>query len=160
MFPSNRVTRCFWRYEVRRFRTRTASDGLAQYESWQMLDSGRVATAFRAIVGDAPREHLLAFYLDAKNCLMGYETVAIGVSTEVLVEPAQVLRGALLAGAIRIIVAHNHPSGDSTPSDEDVRLTEHLAAAAHLIGIPLLDHVVVSAEGLYSFVGAGQLRSP
>jgi DNA repair protein RadC len=81
---------------------------------------------------------------------MGYETIAIRGCTSVEVEPAQVFRGALLAGAVRLIIAHNHPSGDPTPSGSDITLTRRLLQAADLIGIPLLDHVVVASHASYS----------
>jgi DNA repair protein RadC len=141
--------RYLWRYDVTRTRKivffhEDVSDPP------QLKTSAAVAHAFRAVVGDPPREHFLAFYLDATNRVMGYETIAIGGCASVEVEPAQVFRGAILAGAVRLIVAHNHPSGDPTPSGSDVAMTRRLLQAAELIGIPLLDHVVVASHTSYS----------
>jgi DNA repair protein RadC len=143
--------RYLWRYDV----TRTRNIARCHEEVSdppQLKTSDAVAHAFRAVVGDPPREHCLAFYLDATNRMMGYETVAIGGCASVEVEPAQVFRGALLAGAVRLIVAHNHPSGDPTPSDSDIALTRQLVKAAAMIGIPLLDHVVVAARTGHSII--------
>ena len=144
--------RHLWRYDVTR--TRTVSFCHEDVGDPPSLKTPlAVAHAFRAVVGDPPREHFLAFYLDAANRIMGYETIAIGGCTSVEVEPAQVFRGALLGGAVRLIVAHNHPSGDPTPSASDLSMTQRLMQAAGLIGIPVLDHVVVTTGRAYSIAG-------
>ena len=143
---------------MKRARVALAEEERTTYAGDALADPEAVATAFRGIVGDAPREHFLAFYLDAKNCIMGFETIAIGGCSSVEVESAQVFRGALLAGAVRLIVAHNHPSNDPTPSEADVRLTSRLMEVSRLIGIPLLDHVVVAATAAYSFAESRRVR--
>lgn len=97
------------------------------------------------------REHFVALHLDARNGLIGIETVSIGSLTATIVHPREVLKAALLCNSAGFIVAHNHPSGDSTPSPEDRETTRRLAKAAEIMGIPLLDHLIVSAESYFSF---------
>jgi DNA repair protein RadC len=150
---STAIRRYYWQYEVKRTRVAlTSRDCTAPLDAQQLSTAAVVANSFRTIVGDPPREHFLAFYLDAANLIMGYETIAIGGCTSVAVEPAQVFRGALLAGAVRLIVAHNHPSNDPTPSGSDIAMTRRLLQAADLIGIPLLDHVVVTTRAAHSIM--------
>ncbi|MGV3616703.1 MAG: JAB domain-containing protein [Fimbriimonas sp.] len=96
------------------------------------------------------REHFAILMLDAKNHLLGIHTVAIGVLTGALIAPREVFKAAILANAASIIVGHNHPSGDPTPSPEDHRVTERLRAAGELLDIPVLDHVVVGEWGKFT----------
>lgn len=103
------------------------------------------------------RERLICLWLNARHHIIGTETVSIGTLTASLAHPREILKGAILAGAAGIIVAHNHPSGDHSPSEEDKRLTNRLTQAARIIGIDLLDHYVVSTAGCYSFKSAGEL---
>lgn len=107
---------------------------------------------------DRPREHLLALLLDAQNRIIGYETVSIGTTQVALVDPGCVFQSAILCGAVGVILVHNHPSGDPHPSQEDKKITTRLHLASEVIGIKLLDHIVVSDSGYFSFSDAGQLR--
>ena len=149
-----RVRRHVYAYSVKRQRIPLASDQ-AEIYAGAVTNPVTVAAIFRATIGDPIQEHFVAFYLDGANRITGYETIAIGGCTSVEVEPANVFRGALLAGAVRLIVAHNHPSGLPSPSDSDIELTARLVAAGKLIGIPILDHVIVTANEQYSFASVG-----
>lgn len=151
-----KIKRSVWKYEVRRTRALLAGEALPIYAD-AVTNADTVAAIFRGIVGEQPREHFLAFYLDAAHHVMGYETIAIGGACSVEVEPAQVFRGALIAGAVRLIIAHNHPSGQAKPSEQDVTLTRKLLDVSKLIGIPVLDHVIVTSDGLHSFCEARAL---
>lgn len=82
--------------------------------------------------------------LDARNKWIGAEIIAIGSMSGVQVHPREVFRAAIIAGAGSIIIAHNHPSGDLEPSPEDASLTARLAEAGELLGIPLLDHLIIT----------------
>ncbi len=74
-----------------------------------------------------------------------------------MVHPRDVFRTALLAHAASVVVAHNHPTGDPTPSPDDVALTARLRAAGDLVGVPLTDHVIIGNGRYYSFQEAGSL---
>jgi DNA repair protein RadC len=83
--------------------------------------------------------------------------VSIGLLASCPVHPREVFIGAILDRAYSVIVAHNHPSGDPKPSEEDRRVTESLREAASTLGIKLLDHVIIARRGHYSFQESGLL---
>src|SRR5262245_3235677 len=89
------------------------------------------------------REHFLVLALDGKNRLLGVEEVSRGSLSASIVHPREVLKGLLLANAAAFILAHNHPSGDPTPSAEDHAITRRLRECGELFGLRLLDHVVL-----------------
>ena len=103
------------------------------------------------------REHFLMLPLDGKNRVLGFEVVSVGTLSASLVHPREVFKAAILANAAAIVVAHNHPSGDPTPSAEDRAITQRLKQAGELLGVRVLDHVVLGADRYYSFVDAGEL---
>jgi len=107
----------------------------------------RDSSAVFRLLGDEARtwdrEHFLTLILDGKNRVIAIDEVAVGTATAALVHPREVLKTVLLANGVSIILVHNHPSGDPTPSEEDVAITERIKAAAELMGIRLLDHVVL-----------------
>lgn len=96
------------------------------------------------------QEVFVVVALDIRNQVIAELEVARGCLTGVEVHPREVFRPLVRLGAAACVVAHNHPSGDPTPSREDILLTEQLRAVGELIGIPLLDHVVVGADGFRS----------
>lgn len=96
------------------------------------------------------REHFVVLMLDTQNGLLAVHTVAIGTLTGCLVSPRDVFKAAILANAASIIVGHNHPSGDPSPSPEDLRVTQTLRKAGELLDIDVLDHVVVGADGKHA----------
>lgn len=102
-----------------------------------------VANLLMPELRDVKKEHLKSLLLDSKNRVMKMTTVSIGILDSSLVHPREVFKDAILASAASLIVAHNHPSGDPTPSHEDRRITQRLAECGQLIGIDLLDHVVI-----------------
>ncbi len=92
---------------------------------------------------DEKREHFIALLLDTKNGLLRQITVSVGDLSSSLVHPREVFTPAVRYSAASIIVSHNHPSGDPTPSPEDVQVTARLVEAGELLGITLLDHIIV-----------------
>lgn len=94
------------------------------------------------------QEHFCAAFLNCKNKLIGLETISIGGLTGSLAEQRSVFRRALEANAARIILIHNHPSGDPNPSDEDIRITRIFKEAGDVMGIPVLDHIIIG-DGIY-----------
>ena len=103
----------------------------------------REATAvMRRIIRDDAREHFIALYLDGRHHPIALQVVSIGTATASLVHPREVFQSAVLIGACGVIVGHNHPSGDPSPSPEDRQVTRRIVDAGKLLGIPLLDSVV------------------
>jgi DNA repair protein RadC len=103
------------------------------------------------------REHFWRIALDARSNVLGYETVSIGTISASLVHPREVFKGAILSNAAAIIVAHNHPSQDTSPSPEDKEVTRRIQKAGELLGIPLFDHLVLGDRSFFSFKEAGIL---
>ncbi|MBW7926631.1 MAG: hypothetical protein H3C58_00800 [Fimbriimonadaceae bacterium] len=108
------------------------------------------------------QEAFYVIFLNRKNVPIGRLMVSLGTLNSTLAGPREVFRGAILAGASAIIVAHNHPSGDPAPSAADVQVTRQLRDASRIIDIDLMDHVVVGhsesdplGRGYYSFREAG-----
>ncbi|MBW4691996.1 MAG: DNA repair protein RadC [Lyngbya sp. HA4199-MV5] len=90
-----------------------------------------------------PQERFAILMLDVKHRLLGTQVITIGTATETLAHPRDIFRAVLKQGATRLIVAHNHPSGNVEPSSEDLTLTRQLLAGAEFLGIPLLDHLIL-----------------
>lgn len=104
----------------------------------------KVADYLRSAFEENPmQEAFYCVYLDRKNHPIGRHLVTLGTATSALAAPREVFRGAILAGAVALVVAHNHPSGDPAPSAADVQVTKALREAAKIIDIDLLDHVIV-----------------
>ncbi|HEY9621948.1 MAG TPA: DNA repair protein RadC [Crinalium sp.] len=89
------------------------------------------------------QEKFAVLLLDVKHRLMGTQIISIGTATETLAHPRDIFREVIRQGAIRVIVAHNHPSGNVEPSSEDIALTRQLLTGAQVLGIPLLDHLIL-----------------
>ena len=92
----------------------------------------------------ADREIFVVLHLDVRNRIVAHEITSIGSQTASLVHPREVFKSAILKGACSIILAHNHPSGDPSPSKDDVDLTHRLVEAGRLIGIDVLDHIIIA----------------
>ena len=101
------------------------------------------------------QEQLRVLLLNTRNLVVGQRVIYQGNVNSSMVRPAEVLRPAVLEAVPSIIVSHNHPSGDPTPSPEDVAITRELAQAAKLLGIELLDHVVIGGERFVSLKERG-----
>lgn len=104
------------------------------------------ARIVHAMTHDSPSEKLIALYVDTSLDVIGAEIVAIGGRYGCSATPRELLRGAIIANADAIIVGHNHPSGNPSPSREDVEFTRVLRRACDSVGIPLLDHVIVTRD--------------
>lgn len=97
------------------------------------------------------KEHFVALYLNARNELIHKELVSIGILTRSLVHPREVYAPALTHLAASVLVAHNHPSGDTEPSEDDLIITKRLNQAAELLGLALFDHLIITSTSHYSF---------
>ncbi len=104
-----------------------------------------------------PRESFAVLYLNARNQPLGREVVAVGGLNIAQLRPREVFAPALTLGAAAVVLAHNHPSGDPTPSPEDLAVTRHLLEAGELLGVEVLDHLVLSADRFRSIREAGGL---
>jgi DNA repair protein RadC len=105
------------------------------------------------------QERFLVVALDARNRIIARHLVAVGSLAECIIHPREVFAPLIRDRAAAVILVHCHPSGSPQPSLEDQRLTERLAEAGKLLGIPVLDHLVVAKEGYFSFRDAGKIGS-
>jgi DNA repair protein RadC len=122
------------------------------------LDSSQAAAALlMPWFSRHKEERFVVLCLDMKQRLLKQEEVFKGTLTSSLVHPREVFATAIRERAASILVAHNHPSGDPAPSDEDLAITKRLEEAGRLIGIPLTDHLIIGREGFLSFRAAGLL---
>ena len=115
---------------------------------------------FETRLRHANQEHFVVLLLDGRHRVLGEEIVSLGTLTASLVHPREVFRPAIRASAAALILVHNHPSGDPEPSPEDRTVTERLASAGELLGVPVLDHVVVAERGFRSLRDDGTLGAP
>jgi DNA repair protein RadC len=103
------------------------------------------------------REHCLLVTLDVRHRLLDVSTVSVGTAEHTFMSPREVFRDALAAGASAIFLAHNHPSGDPSPSADDRQITRRLAHAGATLGVELLDHLVVGDPDWVSLARLGVL---
>jgi len=118
-----------------------------------------VAQWFRQELGVLEHEVFWVLGLDVRNRVLQAQRVAEGHSTGVEVHPREVFRSLVRMGAVSTILVHNHPSGDVSPSPQDLDLTKRLVAAGGLVGIRVLDHLVVTGGAFFSFADHGLLTA-
>lgn len=133
------------------------TDGAGLCPVCQVSDIGKSLRTMTDILAclrpfrDKKQEYLVSLALDSDQRLIARRVVTIGLLNAALAHPREVFAGPLTDRAASIIVAHNHPSGVASPSDEDIKTTQQLVAAGQLLGIPLDDHIIVTAKGNFSF---------
>lgn len=108
----------------------------------------------REKIGKEKKEHFVILYFDTKNILI-IDEISIGTLNASLVHPREVFSKAILNNASHVIVAHNHPSGDSTPSNDDIATTKRLIEAGKILGITVADHIVISKNSYSSLTEMG-----
>ncbi len=114
--------------------------------------SREVAGYFTPSLSNLPKEVFLIVLLNGRNEIIRELTVSVGCLTSSLVHPREVFQPAVRDSAAAVILVHNHPSGDPTPSTDDLRLTERLVEAGAILGIKVLDHVIVASGGYVSLL--------
>lgn len=117
--------------------------------------SADAAELLRPLFAGLDREQFAVVLLDAKHRPIGMNVVSVGSLTASIVHPREVFRPAVALPAAALILAHNHPSGDPSPSPEDVEITRRLRQAGEVLGISVLDHVILGDEAHFSFRDAG-----
>lgn len=113
--------------------------------------------SFRFLFQDQIKERFIVAVLNTANKVQAIEIVSEGILNSSLVHPREVFRAAIVLGAAAIIVAHNHPSGNPEPSQEDIAITKQLVEAGKIIGIPVHDHIIFAGAQYSSFVEKGLL---
>lgn len=123
----------------------------------QVNSPTEVVSTVSDFIGNSDRECFVVLCLNTKNEPTNLSVVAIGALNKAIIHPREVFKTAILSNAASIICAHNHPSGDSTPSQADIDLTHRLYEAGELIGIKILDHLVIGDGEFTSLKEKGYL---
>lgn len=124
-----------------------------------MISDAKDAVAQLSDMRDFKKEHFMVLYLNAKDQLVHKETISMGTLNANLVHPREVFEPAIKYSAAQIIVAHNHPSGDPKPSEDDLEITIRLTEAGKMMGIEILDHIIISKNSHFSFKEEGHFNN-
>jgi len=103
------------------------------------------------------KEHFMILHLDTKNRIIKDEIISVGTLNSSIIHPREVFKSAIKESANAIILVHNHPSGDSEPSKEDIKITDILFKSGNLLSIKILDHVIIGSNEYYSFKDQGKV---
>jgi DNA repair protein RadC len=128
------------------------------FEVKSITNPAHAAKLIREFIGDAQQEHFMALTLDAKSQPIRLRVVHIGTVNATIVDARDIFRNAILDHAVSVIVAHNHPSGDPEPSNEDIEVTAKLKECAKLLGFDLLDHVIVGTKGKMRYASLERMK--
>ena len=123
----------------------------------RVANPGDIVKVLQDILGHEEQEVFIVLMLDTRSRIVGYSEVTRGLLNASLVHPRETFRAAIAANACGIIVAHNHPSGDATPSPEDRAVTRQLVTAGQLLDLPVYDHIIIAGESWISFATAGMM---
>jgi len=108
-----------------------------------------------SFLNNEAKEFFFTLHLDDKNRILCLDCVSVGSLNQSIVHCREVFKTALISSATAIILVHNHPSGDPSPSSENISITRRLKEAGEIIGIKVIDHVIVGTDGMVSFVERG-----
>lgn len=120
-------------------------------EKIKLNNTKKVFEYFKDIFIDEKQENFYALYLDSKSNLISYKLLFKGTINSSTVHPREIFKNAFLESAYSIIVMHNHPSGDTTPSKQDEETTISLMQIGKLMAIPVVDHIIIGSESYFSF---------
>jgi DNA repair protein RadC len=138
------------------FRKEVVREDAPAWLGAKCTDAWQVFEMFRDLAQET-KEFFIALHLDSKNRVVCFEVVSIGSLSASIVHPREVFKAALLSSAAALIFVHNHPSGDPTPSREDLEITTRLREAGELLGLRVLDHIIVGNDTYLSFADRGLL---
>lgn len=145
--------------EIPRFRVALVREPETSYGEAPTLGRPTEVAAFLwSIVHDADREQLGALFLDTRHRLIGYQIAYVGTLTHVAAEPRGIFSAALLCNAHGVILFHNHPSGDPTPSAEDRSFTKRMEGAGDLLGIRVIDHFILGERARWTTLQGEDLQ--
>ena len=140
-----------------RYSVRKDCDGQPIVVGRDLGNPSETAASLVTMLQDEPSEVFAILCVTTKYRVIAYHEVSRGTLDATLVHPREVFKVALLANAAAIILTHNHPSGDPSPSPDDVQLTRRLVDAGALLGVQVLDHIIVGDSRYYSFKEAGHM---
>jgi len=122
---------------------------------FKVTEPSEVATILHDYFSDKDREEFLIVLLDTANTVTGLSQISVGGLSSSVVEPRQIFKTAILANAAAVILAHQHPSGNSEPSREDIKITRQLVEAGEIMDVPVHDHLIITKAEYTSLANRG-----
>jgi DNA repair protein RadC len=120
-------------------------------ENFDIKNPEAVCKVISSSIKEKAKEHFKLILLNSRNKKIGISTISIGTLTTSLVHPREVFKEALAHSAASVILAHNHPSGDPEPSEDDLKITRKLVESGRILGVEVIDHIIVGKNSFYSF---------
>lgn len=136
------------------FRKEVVREDAPAWLGTKCTDARQVFEMFRDLDQET-KEYFVALHFDAKNRIICYEIVSIGSLSASIVHPREIFKTALLSSAAALLFVHNHPSGDPTPSREDLEITARLREAGELLGLRVLDHIIIGSDERFVSIAEG-----
>ncbi|PIV20769.1 MAG: hypothetical protein COZ69_09525 [Deltaproteobacteria bacterium CG_4_8_14_3_um_filter_45_9] len=122
---------------------------------FDIKDPQSVVKAIRASIKDKAKEHFKLILLNPRNRIIGISTISIGTLNASLVHPREVFKDAITHSAASVVLAHNHPSGDPEPSEDDIKITKKLVESGKILGIEVIDHIIIGKNNFCSYKERG-----
>jgi len=126
-----------------------------ELKNFDIKDPEAVVKAIRASIKDKAKEHFKLILLNPRNKIIGISTISIGTLNASLVHPREVFKDAIMHSAASVVLAHNHPSGDPEPSEDDLKITNKLVESGKILGIEVLDHIIIGKDNFCSYKERG-----
>lgn len=126
-------------------------------EKKQLSSPAEVAEMARIRLGRKEKEEFWAAFLDNQNRLISWERISTGTVNTTMIYPRELMEQALQRKASSLVIVHNHPGGNLTPSSPDIEITRHIVQAGRILGIRLLDHLIITADTYYSLKDEGHM---
>jgi DNA repair protein RadC len=128
---------------------------LKQTKSEKLTSSREAVNLMQPVLGDLIHEEFWVIFLNRANSIIGKQQISIGGMSGTVADPRMIFKAALDKKAVSIILCHNHPSGNNQPSAADIQLTKNISEAGRVLEINVLDHIIVTQHGFYSFADEG-----
>ena len=129
-----------------------------EYSFERIIKPKDILKLVKTAVGDTDREYFMVINLNNQNLPNSIEITSIGSLTETMVSPREVFKSAIISNSAKIILCHTHPSGSTSPSDADIKITNALVQIGKFLDIPVIDHLIVDGESVYSLMENGDIK--
>jgi DNA repair protein RadC len=126
-----------------------------EFKNYDIKDPEAVVKAIRTSIKDKAKEHFKLILLNPRNKIIGISTISIGTLNASLVHPREVFKDAIVHCAASVVLAHNHPSGDPEPSEDDLKITQKLVDSGKILGMEVIDHIIIGKNNFCSFKERG-----
>jgi DNA repair protein RadC len=142
---------------ARRVNEKTIDDEKRSLQSKPVTSPADIVEQIKSKIVNYTKEQFLVMSFDTRNRILGTDNISTGTLTASLVHPRETFESAIRRHAASIIISHNHPSGDTEPSEEDIKITRRLTEAGKVMGIEVLDHIIVTKNSYFSFKEKGMI---